>query len=251
MQDGFDKNVAEKMPKKLRSAHSRPWNIDPVRIQESSVEEEAPSLAFKKEPEKEIALPESPRKPDVTISAIEDLNIEVTEALFRNKDLMRQVREEKKSLEKALSENAILKITISDLKKNIIDQDAFKKELAFLNEQVEDSSVYIENISRKLTEKTQEIEKAIKEKNAFEAKYNRLSDELQHRAKFEVKSSILEQELGLNRSRVKELEAIIDLQQEKNDSLSQEIKELKETLEKVYTSLSTIRVKAKKEAYGL
>ena len=250
MQDGFDKNVAEKMPKKLRSAPSRPWNVDPVLIRKSSDEEEF-SVPPKKEPEKVISFAESPYKPEVAIDVIENLNLEVTEALFRTKDLERQARDGKKVLGKALNENTLLKKTISDLEKRIADEEVFKKEIVFLNEQAEDSSIHIENVSKMLFEKTQELESLLKEKETLEGKFHKLNDEIHQKAKFEVKSSILEKELGLNRGRVKELESLIDTQQEENESLTREIKELREALDKVYTSLSSIRVKAKKEAYGL
>ncbi|MCD6569602.1 MAG: hypothetical protein J7L53_02745 [Deltaproteobacteria bacterium] len=249
MQDGFDKNVAEKMPKSLKSKPNRPWNIDPVLIRKSSVDQES-SPPSKEEANKDAIIQEEPIKANIALNTIEDLSIEFTDILFQKKDVQRHLRETQRALEDAINENSRLKNVLLEREKRIADEETLCQEISFLNEQVEDANLYIENLSKILTEKTQNLDDLLDEKNALETRFHRLNENIHSKAKLEVKVSILEKELGLAYNRVKGLETLLHTQQEENVSLQEETKEFKDALDKIYASLAHIRLKAKKEAYG-
>ena len=59
-----------------------------------------------------------------------------------------------------------------------------------------------------------------------------------------------ERDLSISNSRVFELESKLDEEYQKREPLEQEIDELKNALDRVYSSLAHIRLKAKREVYG-
>lgn len=89
MKDGFDKSVAERMPKMQKRRPNRPWNVDPVLIkpQEEIKEQAAPAP---------VAVRESVISPIISkdsahaaiakaVETIEDLNTEVSRSSLRRK----------------------------------------------------------------------------------------------------------------------------------------------------------------------
>ncbi|MEA3221702.1 MAG: hypothetical protein U9P49_00855 [Thermodesulfobacteriota bacterium] len=252
MQDGFDKSVAGKMPKSLKCKPNRPWNVDPVLLHKPSVDQERLVLPKdKEEAGKDASVQEGHVKIHGALDTIEDLSAEFTDALFQKKDAQRHLRETQAALENTVNENSSLKTTLVELEKRITNEERLRQEISFLNEQAEDANLYMENISMMLTEKTKETEDISVEKKGVENKLYRLNEDIHSKATLDVKVSILEKELGLAHNRVKEMETLLHAQQEETVSLGKESKELKGALDKVYASLAHIRLKAKKEAYGL
>lgn len=252
MQDGFDKSVAGKMPKSLKGKPNRPWNVDPVLLHKPSIDQESIVLPKdKEEAGKDASIQEGPVKVNGALDTIEDLSAEFTDALFQKKDAQRHLRETQSALENTVNENSSLKTTLVELEKRITNEEKLRQEISFLNEQAEDANLYMENISMMLTEKTEEVVALSVEKKGVENKLYRLNEDIHSKATLDVKVSILEKELGLAHNRVKEMETLLHTQQEDKASLKKETTELKEALDKVYASLAHIRLKAKKEAYGL
>ena len=70
------------------------------------------------------------------------------------------------------------------------------------------------------------------------------------RPRLDVKVSILERDLGISTARIQELESKLEEEYQKRKPLEEEIVELKIALDRVYSSLSHIRLKAKREVYG-
>jgi hypothetical protein len=250
MQDGFDKSVAGKMPKSLKDKPNRPWNVDPVLIHKPPVDQETMPLP-KEKADKDTSVQEGHLKVHGALDTIEDLSVEFTDALFQKKDAQRHLRETQAVLEGTINENSSLKNTLVELKTRITNEENLRQEISFLNEQAEDANLYMENISRMLTEKTKDTDNLSVEKKRVETRLYRLNEDIHNKATLEVKVSILEKELGLAHNRVKELETLLHTQQEQAASLGKETKELKGALDKVYASLAHIHLKAKKEAYGL
>ena len=66
----------------------------------------------------------------------------------------------------------------------------------------------------------------------------------------DAKVSILEKDLNFSTARIHELEEQLEEESRKRKPLEDEIAELKVALDRVYSSLSHIRLKAKREVYG-
>jgi len=101
-----------------------------------------------------------------------------------------------------------------------------------------------------LEEKAQTIEQETSKRRELESRFENISREIHEKAKLDVKVSILERDLGISTTRLKELESKLEEEYQKREPLEQEIVELKNALDRVYSSLAHIRLKAKREVYG-
>ncbi len=348
MKDGFDKSVAEKMPKIQRKRPNRPWNVDPVLIkaQEESRaraaetkqnrkeeketgaaqarqtrrEEREPkaSLASQvreeaKEPEAvqqspvpgEVGEPEpvragmavqeeaveavsapdesTARKHDIkadqarkavsldkeldvlslddtpgrgngdlakAVETIKDLNSDFTQIIFERKAIQQKLDRSARTIEEVERENAQLKEKISSFERDAVDSSLIEREIDFLNEQLEDADLYIQNMMGLLEEKAQTVEQESSLRKDLESRLEKISREIHEKAKLDVKVSILERDLSISHTRLKDLESRLDEEYQKREPLEQEIVELKNALDRVYSSLAHIRLKAKREVYG-
>jgi len=250
MKDGFDKSVAKKMPRMQKKRPNRPWNVDPVLLPNQEAEE--PKKTMKSEKTQKTAVHSRDKKVDSVkaVETIEELNADFSQMIFEKKDIQRKLVENTKTLMGAEKENSLLKENISAFENITVDNKLFEKEIDFLNEQLDDADYYIQNMVGLLDERTDNLEKETIRRKELEGKFARISNEIQAKAKVDVKVSILERDLSINSARVLELESKLEEEYSKREPLEQEIDELKDALDRVHSSLAHIRLKAKREVYG-
>ena len=254
MKDGFDTSVAERMPKMQKRRPNRPWNVDPVLIkpQEEIKGQAAPAPAALKEPvispiiSKDIAHAAIAK----AVETIEDLNTEFSQILFEKKDVTRKLKDHDRVIEEIGRENSSLKVNLAELEVAAKEHKMLDREILFLNEQLEDADHYIQHVVGMLEERTIGFDAEVTKNKAFEDRLVRFSKDIQDKAKHDVKVSILEKDLGISTARIQELETKIEEEYHKRKPLEDEIAELKIALDRVYSSLSHIRLKAKREVYG-
>jgi chromosome segregation ATPase len=255
MKDGFDKSVAERMPKMQKRRPIRPWNVDPVLLK---TQEEHKEKQQQPEPEPVVhVISEAPVAKVVAqeaiakaVETIEDLNSEFSQIIFEKKDIQRKLHEHSRVLEVVEKENTSLKQNLVDLEKTARDNTLFEREISFLNEQLEDADFYIQNVVGMLDEKNTSLGAETQQREILEQRLRMFSKDIQDKAKLDVKVSILERDLTVSTGRLQELESRLEEEYRKRKPLEDEIVELKSALDKVYSSLSHIRLKAKREVYG-
>lgn len=321
MKDGFDKSVAEKMPRIQKKRPNRPWNVDPVllkvqedekagiqealaAVQEKPVEvepeinasaraeeitgtitdlktEAMPALAadavMEEKPDtmpearieevhavaaetkaeqnvepiaQGIVLNEKSENITKAVETIKELNSDFTQMIFDRKAIQKQLEKSSSAIEEVERENARLRQSILEVEKNTLENTLIEREIDFLNEQLEDADFYIQNMVGLLEEKEQSFEQEASLRKKMEGKFEKISKEIHEKAKMDVKISILEKDLSISTNRILELESKLDEEYQKREPLEQEIVELKDALDRVYSSLAHIRLKAKREVYG-
>jgi len=255
MKDGFDRSVAERMPKMQKRRPNRPWNVDPVliRTQEEMQEQAVPAAEAKPEP----AAPAPSGAPDTTSSAIakavetiEDLHSEFSHIIFEKKDIQRRLMEHDRVMEEFGRENTTLKENIAEFEKAAQENGLLVREISFLNEQLEDADHYIKRVVGMLETANAGYDSEVTKTMALEERLRSFSRDIQEKAKLDVKVSILEKDLNFSTARIHELEEQLEEESRKRKPLEDEIAELKVALDRVYSSLSHIRLKAKREVYG-
>ncbi len=272
MKDGFDRSVAEKMPKIQKKRPNRPWNVDPV-LMRGHEEESAQARETKPVPEERpISQPKVEDKLELAVSAeaspapqrfvpengdiakavetIKDLSSDFTQMIFDRKAIQQELDKTTSAVEHMERENIRLKQTIAELEKSTLDNSMLEKEISFLNEQLEDADLYIQNMVNMLEEKAGSFEQEALRRRELEGRLESISREIHEKAKMDVKISILERDLSISNTRVLELESKLEEEYQKREPLEQEIVELKNALDRVYSSLAQIRLKAKREVYG-
>lgn len=252
MKDGFDKSVAEKMPKSQKQRPNRPWNVDPVLIkkQDEEVAETTTPKTIEVKPKPQIIAQDNSESASQAVQSIEDLSSELTNMIFEKKNIARQLQENNNSLDTLIKENTLLKQNIAEIEKQKSDGKVLHNEIMFLNEQLQDADCHIKNLFISLDEKSKSLEFETDQKRGLEQKYLRIAEDVHDKAKLDVKVSILKRDLEAADARVRELEILLDDEQNKRKPLEEEIVDLKTALDKVYSSLNLIRLKTKREAYG-
>jgi hypothetical protein len=187
MKDGFDRSVAERMPKMQKRRPNRPWNVDPVLIRsQEEVKEEAkeqPPARAKAAPEPAAQAPEA--SPVVlgstsdtiarAVETIEDLHSEFSHIIFEKKDIQRKLMEHDRVIEEVGRENSTLRENLADLEKAAGEQKLLHKEITFLNEQIEDADHYIKHVVGMLEEKTAGYDSEVMKNRALEDRLARFS----------------------------------------------------------------------------
>lgn len=297
MKDGFDRSVAEKMPRIQKKRPNRPWNVDPVQLKTQEQEEERPQPAAVEMPQEEsvetlnaesvltalapvevlepapvasveklpeiqadVAMEPVQAEPIASlgknesvakaVETIKELSSEFTQMIFDRKEIQQQLEKNASSMEEVLRENARLKESLEEVGKSSLDSTLLDREIGFLNEQLEDADLYIQNMVGLLEERMQTIDQESSKRRELEARFGKVSREIQEKAKMDVKVSILERDLSISNGRILELESKLEEEYQKREPLELEIVELKSALDKVYSSLAHIRLKAKREVYG-
>ncbi len=253
MKDGFDKSVAEKMPRMQKKRPNRPWNVDPVLLKNEEVQEprQAHTAAVAEAVPTLTVAPESRHvDPSKAVESIIDLNADLSQMIFEKQEIRRQLRDHGKNLEGIERENAVLKNTLTELENSSADHKQLEKEIGFLNEQLDDADYYIQNMMGLLEERSKDLDSESQRRSQLEGKFASITSDIQEKAKLDVKVSILERDLNISTSRVFELETQLDEEYRKREPLEQEIVELKNALDRVYSSLAQVRLKAKREVYG-
>lgn len=255
MKDGFDRSVAERMPKMQKRRPNRPWNVDPVLIrpQEEVKEQAAPAVEGTPEP----AAPTPSASPDTTnaaiakaVETIEDLHSEFSHIIFEKKDIQRKLMEHDRIIEEYGRENTSLKENIAEFERVAQERGLLVREISFLNEQLEDADHYIKHVVGMLESTNAGYDSELTKNKALEERLARFSRDIQEKAKLDVKVSILEKDLNFSTARIHDLEEQLQEESRKRKPLEDEIAELKTALDRVYSSLSHIRLKAKREVYG-
>jgi len=272
MKDGFDKNVAEKMPRLQKVRPNRPWNISPVQMPSKDDETEESSVLkeiltdtteslFEPAPEMEISPPRNIDahilkkdiivEPALTETTLKEIDSQFTDMLIQSRETRRTLELKDNDLNQALMRNKELELKISLLQENSDKSDTLLHEVGFLNEQIQDANLYIQGLLSVISEKDNALNEQMALKDESLNRLTKISSEVKERAALDVKASMLERELLSAHQRIKELEGQLEIEAASRKPLEDEITELKSTLEKVHSSLAQIRLKAKREAYGL
>jgi hypothetical protein len=184
------------------------------------------------------------------VETIKELSSDFTQMIFDRKEIQQELEKKESSMDEVARENARLKASLAAIEKTSLESTLLEREIDFLNEQLEDADLYIQNMVGLLEEKVQTFEQESAKRQELEKRFGRVSGEIQEKAKMDVKVSILERDLTISNGRILDLESKLDEEYQKREPLEQEIVELKSALDKVYSSLAHIRLKAKREVYG-
>jgi hypothetical protein len=271
MKDGFDKNVAEKMPKIQKVRPNRPWNINPVQlparteeIQTAIVETpvfeqnetdipgpELEPLKINAETKSQHPAQIIPSEIKHTEKTLKEIDSQFTSMIIEKKEAKRLLGLKEHALEDALKANLELKQQVATLQSTAASTDHLNREVDFLNEQILDANLYIKGLLSNISEKDKALNEQISLKQNLQERFAKIGNEVKDKALLDVKAAILEKDLDAAHQRIKDLEFLLEEEDKKHKPLEDEIVELKSTLEQVHASLAQIRLKAKREAYGL
>ena len=126
------------------------------------------------------------------METIKDLSSDFTQMIFDRKAIQQGLDKTMSVAEHMERENIRLKEAISELEKSTLDNSVLEREITFLNEQLEDADLYIQNMVNMLEEKAGSFEQEARRRKELEGRLENISKEIHEKAKMDVKISILE-----------------------------------------------------------
>jgi DNA repair exonuclease SbcCD ATPase subunit len=252
--DGFDRNVAEKMPKIRKEEESPP----------SALEEEAQTLH---EVSREIKPPGKPaeRKPIFTpqpkeeegkenlevLKLIEDLHAQLLASNRTKRALEMDLASSQKTIQQLAQENQILGIQIEGLKKELQRFREIQSELAYLEEENEDALEKIAAMQGGMKVLKESLANAARERDQALDQIQLLEAKIEQNDLLRMKGRLKEREVSQFSAENQELRARWEQALAQNIDLEKKYETLRKSFNEVKESLTLLRDACKTNYYNL
>jgi len=253
--DGFDRNVAEKMPK-IRKEEEAPLPV--------SEEGEAHPLD---EAYQEVKPPEKPteKRPIFTpqpkgekgeedlevLKLIEDLHAQLLVSNRTKRALEMDLGSSQKTIQQLGHENQSLRIQIEGLKKELQRYQEIQSELRYLEEENEDALERISALQGEMRILRETLTKTIEEKDQTLSQLQTLEAKIEQNDILRIKGRMKEREVSYFSAENQELRARLEETLKQNIDLEKKHEALKESFNEVKESLTLLRDACKSNYYNL
>ncbi|MGB9628845.1 MAG: hypothetical protein ACPL6D_09295 [Thermodesulfobacteriota bacterium] len=254
MEDGFDRIVAERMPKIKRLEEALP----PEDKDEPQWLKEEPSLAVPSEGHKEKQpIPETSKKEESlgqgldVLRLVDDLHAQLLTSSRAKKALEMDLISSQKTIHQLNLENKELKIQVEELKKEIQKFKEVQSEWAYLKEENADALEKIRELAQTLKEMKESLTHATKEKEEAILRANQLEAQIEQSEILRVKGRLKEKEALHFSNESLELQAKLEQALAYNLELEKKYEALKTSFNEVKESLTVLRDSCKANFYNL
>jgi DNA repair exonuclease SbcCD ATPase subunit len=254
--DGFDKNVAEKMPKvKGQEEFSPPTDIevqplkeDPqeihseVRLQEGGVAQDvlfSPSQSREKE-----------KKLDVS-RLIEDLHTQLLTLGKTRRTLEMDLASDRKTIFQLAQDNRGLRDQLEDLNKEIRGLKGAQTETHYLREENADALERIQDLQQQLRSVKEALELTTQERDEGLGRIRGLESQFEEKELLWIKGKLKEREATHFAEENRELRARLEEMLAQNIDLERKYEEIKRSFNEVRESLTLLRDSCKTNLYNL
>ena len=256
--DGFDKNVAEKMPKiKKEEEPSLPV-----------MEEETPSIAspeitpqgIKPPEDKPLAkkaiftpqpMEEEGEGDGVVLKLIEDLHAQLLVSNRTKRALEVDLASSRKTIQHIAQENRALGIQVESLKKELQGVREIQSELAYLGEENEDALERIALLQGEIETLKETQDKIAQERDEALSRIQTLEARTDQNALLRIKERLKEREVSHFSEENNELRARLEEALTQNIDLEKKYEALKRSFNEVKESLTLLRDTCKTSYYNL
>jgi DNA repair exonuclease SbcCD ATPase subunit len=261
--DGFDTNVAQKMPKirKLEEPHtlileqeSQPQEeVDQTLIDETLLPETSSS---EKQTERKVLF-ESPQKPiereqslDV-LKLIEDLHAQLLASAQTKRALEMDLASYKKSIHQLAQDNQELRRQWEALSKEDEKLKELQSESIYLQEEHADALERIKEYQQELREIKKALTKATQEREEAFDRIRDLESQMEQSEVIKIKGKLKEREASLFSEENRELQSKLEEALARNTDLERKYETLKKSFSEVRESLTFLRDSCKANYYNL
>jgi len=254
MEDGFDKIVAERMPKIKRIEESFP----PEDMNEPQLLKEEPSEALSSEATKEKqAIPETSKK-EVTLGEgldvlrlVDDLHSQLLTSSRAKKALEMDLVSSQRTIHQLTLENKELRSQVEELQNEIQKFKEVQSEWAYLKEENADALEKIRDLMQTLKEMKESLALAKKEKEEAILRTQQLEAQIEQNEILRVKGRLKEKEALHFSSESLELQSKLEQALAYNLELEKKYEALKTSFNEVKESLTVLRDSCKANFYNL
>lgn len=256
--DGFDKNVAEKMPKVKRQEEFSPRDLEaaihPLEDDQAGMIQEVRSL--EKEVEKEVVLPPPKSSPETDKSSdvsrlIEDLHTQLL-ALGRTKRGLETDLASNQNINHRLAQdNRELRDRLENLSREIEKLKEIQAESTYLKEENADALERIQEFQQELRTIKETLELTARERNEAQSRIHDLESQIQQSEILRVKGRLKEREASHFAEENEELRARLEEILAQNTDLERKYANMRKAFNEVRESLTLLRDSCKANYYNL
>lgn len=257
--DGFDKNVAEKMPKLKKWEEGPSFEAEQERI--SSKEEGPPRIREEAEVERPSAekkvlfqapgeMRESPEPLDV-LKLIEDLHAQVLASGRIKRALEMDLSASQKTIQQLASDNKALRAEREELHRQLQRVKEIETESNYLREENEDALEKISDLQGELRSVREALASALREKEEALKQVRELRDRVEQNELLGLRERMKQKEASQLSEENKEIRARLEEALRRNADLEKRYETLKKSFEEVKESLSLLRESYKASYYNM
>jgi chromosome segregation ATPase len=256
--DGFDTNVAEKMPKirRLEEPLPSPLEVEPQLLEEDH-HEPVPGMRIPEgQPERKMIF-ESPKKGIETeqsldvLKLIEDLHAQLLASAQTKRALEMDLVSYKKSIHQLAQDNQELRLQLEALSREHQRLKELQSESIYLQEENADALERIKEFQQELREMKETLAKATQEREEAFDRIRDLESQMEQSEVARIKGKLKEREASLFSEENRELQSKLEETLAKNLDLEKKCETLKKSFNEVRESLTFLRDSCKSNYYNL
>ncbi|MFB3885933.1 MAG: hypothetical protein ACE144_11950 [Thermodesulfobacteriota bacterium] len=256
--DGFDRNVAEKMPKikKLEEPLPSPLEAEPQPLEEGR-HEPLPETPFPEGQTEGKRVFESPRKgieteqgPDVQ-KLIEDLHGQLLASAQVKRTLEMDLTSYQRTIHQLTRDKQELRHQLDVLGQEHRKLQEFKSESVYLEEENADALDRIREFQAELRETREALTKATQEREEARERIRELEFQVEQNEVLKIKEKLKEKEISHFSEGNRELQSKLEEALSQNMDLERKYESLRKSFNEVKESLTLLRDSCKKSYYSL
>jgi chromosome segregation ATPase len=256
--DGFDTNVAEKMPKirKLEEPPHLPLEEESLPVIEDRHEPIPEMRPSERQIEREMIF-ESPKKKVETeqsldvLNLIEDLHAQLLASAQTKRALEMDLVSYKKTIHQLSQDNQELHYQLEALRKEHQGLKEFQSESYYLQEENADALEKIKEFQQELRGTRETLNKAIQDKEEALNRMRELESQMEQNEVVKIKGKLKEREASLFFEENRELQSKLEEALTQNLDLERKYEALKKSFHEVRESLTFLRDSCKTNYYNL
>jgi len=256
--DGFDANVAEKMPKikKLEEPLPSTPEVEPQSLEEDR-NESVPEMRIPEKPVERKMIFESPKKGIETekgldvLKLIEDLHAQLLASAQTKRALEMDLASYKKSIHQLAQDNQELRRQLEALGREHQRLQDLQSESTYLQEENVDALERIKEFQKELREMRETLAKATQEREEAFDRIRDLESQMEQNEVVRIKGKLKEREASLFSEENRELQSKLEETLAKNLDLEKKCETLKKSFNEVRESLTFLRDSCKANYYTL
>jgi len=256
--DGFDTNVAEKMPKirKLEEPLPSPLGVEPQILEEDHREPIPEMTTSEKQAERKVMF-ESPKKGieveqglDV-LKLIEDLHAQLLASAQTKRALEMDLASYKKSIHQLAQDNQELRRQVETLGREHQRLKESQSESIYLQEENADALERIKEFQQELREVREALTRATQEREEAFDRIRDLESQMEQNEVVKIRGKLKEREASLFSEENRELQSKLEEALALNRDLETKYETLKKSFNEVRESLTFLRDSCKANYYNL
>ncbi|NWF92504.1 MAG: hypothetical protein HXY46_06275 [Syntrophaceae bacterium] len=254
--DGFEKSIAEKMPKmkKLEESVSPDPAGEVQALREEQPEGVGEVKAFEGHSEKVETFEPKRLENEQTVDVlrlIEDLHGQLLASARAKRALEIDLQSQQKTIHQMSQDNQELRRQLEDLRKELQRVKETQAEAAYLKEENEDALEKIEKLRQELREANEALLQTTRERDEALSRVQDLSLQLQQAEILQIKGRLKEREASHFYEENQSLQSKLEEVLAQNIELERRCETLKKSFDEVRESLTFLRDSCKKEYYNL